>query len=56
MTEDQKKRFREISQRWHNAERTDNRQTAQAIYDIGFLSGVIFELEEQIGNLKNPRP
>ncbi len=54
MTESQRKKLEEISKRWHNAEKTDNRQISQAIFDIGFLSGIILYLEEQLARQAPP--
>ncbi len=50
MTAEQKKNIETITRRWHNAEQVDNRKISQAIFDIGYLTGVIFYLEEQLAN------
>ncbi len=48
MTEEQMKRLKEISRRWHNAEKADNRQIAQAVLDIGYLTGIIMLIEQEL--------
>lgn len=50
MTPEQKKRLDEISARWRKAETGDNRHTAQAVYDIAYLTGIIFDLEDRLAN------
>ena len=46
MTPNQKKTVREITERWHNG--GAGRTTEQATFDIGFLTGVIFDLAQQL--------
>jgi len=46
LTDNQQKRIVEITKRW--AEGGAGRSLPQAIEDMGFLTGVIYDLEEQL--------
>lgn len=48
MTPEQKRRIDIITKRWRVAEQADNRKISQAIFDIGYLTGIIMYLEQEI--------